>query len=173
MHLVNTTSSVDTAPATDRDDDTGKDTDTDTDSDTALERVVVLPWPDPAMAATGEDPRGEYVERFWLGVVGPSVVLLVRRLARGFDEHPPGYVISLPDKERALGLSAGTARNSQMMRTIDRACMFGLMRRHDDELEVRTQVPRLTPRQLARLPLAVRRAHDDWLRRDSTLPPAA
>jgi hypothetical protein len=165
MHLVNTTSSVDTTPAGDR--ASGQD------GDHAVERVVVRPWHDPAVAATGEDPRGEYVERFWLGVVGPSVVLLLRRLARGFDEHPPGYVISLPDTARAIGLSAGTARNSQMMRTIDRACMFGLMRRHDDELEVRTQVPRLTPRQLARLPLAVRRAHDDWLRSDSNLPPAA
>lgn len=105
--------------------------------------------------------------------ISQSVVLLLRRLARGFDEHPPGYVISLPDTARAIGLSAGTARNSQMMRTVERACMFGLMRHHGDELEVRTMVPRLTPRQLARLPLAVQRSHEAWLRGGTTLPPAA
>lgn len=42
-------------------------------ADTPAERIVVRPWHDPSLADAGEDPRGEYVERFWLGVVGPSV----------------------------------------------------------------------------------------------------
>lgn len=126
-------------------------------------KVLIRPWHDPALAEHGVDPRGDYVERFWLGVVGPSVVFLLRRLARGFDEHPAGFTVSLADTARAIGLSGSVARNSPISRTIDRACLFGLMRRDgEDCLEVRTQLPRLTARQLRRLPLAVRNSHQGW-----------
>jgi hypothetical protein len=37
------------------------------------ERMVVRPWFDPGLALRGSDPRSEYVERFWAGLVGPSV----------------------------------------------------------------------------------------------------
>lgn len=125
--------------------------------------VTVRPWHDPALADRGVDPRGDYVERFWLGVVGPSVVFLVRRLARGLDEHPGGFTVSLPDTARAIGLSPGLSRNAPISKTIERACMFGLMRRDGPEgLEVRTQLPPLNARQLRRLPLAVRNSHAAW-----------
>jgi hypothetical protein len=139
------------------------------------ERMVVRPWFDPGLALRGSDPRSDYVERFWTGLVGPSVVLLVRRLARGLNEHPAGFSLAPADTARAIGLSGGLGPNAPMAKTLHRACMFGLMRRSAvDLLEVRTHVPLLTPRQLRRLPLAVRSSHDQWIatqRRDS--PPAA
>jgi hypothetical protein len=125
--------------------------------------LVVRPWWDPALATSGHDPRSEYVERFWLGVIGPSAVMLVRRLARGLAEHPGGFSIALPDTARAIGLGGGTGRSAPITRTIDRCCMFGLMRRRDDQsLDVRTHLPYLSRRQLERLPLAVRNSHSAW-----------
>ena len=126
--------------------------------------VVVRAWWDPELATTGFPPRGAYAERYWLGVIGPSALLLLRRFARGLEEHPGGFRADLADTARALGLGAGTGKQSQIVRTIDRACMFGTMRRAaPDELEVRTHLPRLTRRQLERLPEVVRRTHDSWL----------
>ena len=133
------------------------------------------PWWDPSLAVAGFDPRSAYAERFWLPVVGPSTLLLLRRFARGLEEHPTGFRVSLADTGRALGLGSGTGRTSPVNRTIERACTFGLARRVDtDSIEVRSHLPRLAPRQLDRLPPVLRRAHRDYLVRAAPeLPPAA
>ena len=46
---------------------------------------VVLPWHDALIDPIGFDPRSAYVEQFWLGILGPSTVWLLRRIASGFD----------------------------------------------------------------------------------------
>src|SRR5688572_3024262 len=43
----------------------------------------------------GHDPRSPYVERFWLGVLGPSTTWLLRCLAYGFDGQPDGFDLDL------------------------------------------------------------------------------
>jgi len=135
-------------------------------------QLVVRPLWEPALAISGADLRSVYVERYWLGVVGPSVIMLLRRLARGLEEHPQGFQISLADTARAIGLGAGTAKQSPINRTIDRACMFGAARRvSETEIHVRTHLPRLTARQLSRLPLAVRSAHQQWVLAESGADP--
>jgi hypothetical protein len=155
--------------------DTGHDEQPDGGTRDLPTRVVVRPWFDPGLALRGVDPRSDYVERFWTGVVGPSVVLLARRLARGLGEHPAGYSMAPADTARAIGIGGGLGPNAPMARTLDRACMFGLMRRNSpDQLEVRTHLPLLTPRQLRRLPLAVRSSHEHWLAEQrADRPPAA
>ncbi len=139
---------------------------------------MVRPWFDPALAARGFDPRSDYVERFWLGVVGPSVVLLLRRLARGLDEHPTGFAVDTEDTARAIGLGTGKGRNAPLQRTLDRACLFSTMRRSSSgEYEARTHLPRLSARQLSRLPASVSATHRSWLSQHDTArrggPPAA
>ena len=125
--------------------------------------LIIRPWWDPDLAVAGFDPRSAYVERYWLGVLGPSVVFLLRRLSRGLEEHPSGFQITLADTSRALGLGGGLGRQAPINRTIDRACMFNTMRRGSPtELQVRAHLPQLNQRQLARLPLAVRSAHERW-----------
>ncbi len=132
----------------------------------ASDHLVVRPWWDTGLALRGHDPRSAYVERFWLGVVGPSTVLLLRRFARGLEEQPAGFRVSVTDTARALGLGTGTGRNGALHRTIDRACTFGLARRvSEQELHVRTHLPQLNARQLARLPAVVRRSHERWVER--------
>jgi hypothetical protein len=132
----------------------------------------VVPWIDQVLLHQGHDPRSDYVERFWLPILGPSTTWLLRRVARGFDDMPSGFRINLADTARALGLGEGTGRNAMITRSIDRACQFGMAQRHGyDRLSVRTHLPPLTRRQLTRLPLAVRNAHDRWM--DEHRPPTA
>ena len=45
------------------------------------DRLRILPWPDPVIDRRGYDPRSEYAEWFWLSIVGPSTVWLLRRFA--------------------------------------------------------------------------------------------
>jgi hypothetical protein len=126
---------------------------------------TVLPWWDPDLAVRGVDPRDPYVERFWLGILGPSTVLLLRRFARGFDEQPQGFRVGIADTALALGLGKGTGRNAPINRTVKRAVGFGMVRRPGpDHLEVRTHLPLLAPRQLQHLPPVQRRLHADWVR---------
>ena len=54
------------------------------------ESLSIRPWPDPVIDLLGHDPRSAYVERFWLGVLGPSTTWLMRRLASGLETAPAG-----------------------------------------------------------------------------------
>jgi hypothetical protein len=130
----------------------------------SLTHLTVVSWFDPFLAQHGYDPRSAYVERFWLGVLGPSATWLLRRLARGLDEHPDGFRINLADTAKALGLGEGTGRNSMVVRTVDRACQFGAAQLHArDRLAVRAHLAPLNARQLKRLPIAVQSAHERWM----------
>jgi hypothetical protein len=132
--------------------------------DDAMTHLTVVAWFDPFLAQHGYDPRSAYVERFWLGVLGPSATWLIRRLARGLDDHPDGFRINVADTAKALGLGEGVGRNSMVVRTVERACQFGAAQLHArDRLAVRTHLAPLTARQLKRLPIAVQAAHDTWM----------
>lgn len=125
---------------------------------------IVTPWRDPRLAARGVDPRDPYVERFWLTVLGPSTVLLLRRFARGFEEQPTGFRVGVRDTSLALGLGRGTGRNAPIMRTVDRAATFGMLRRDGEHrLMVRTHLPLLAPRHVKQLEPVLRRLHADWV----------
>lgn len=126
--------------------------------------VAIIPWEDPRLVGLGHDLRGDYVERFWLGVLGPATTLLLRRLARGFTERPTGYRIDLADTAQAMGLGRGIGHSSMIGRTLERACQFGACRIESEaSLAVRTLMPTLTSRQLRRLPDPVQRSHSTWL----------
>src|SRR5262245_42123366 len=73
--------------------------------------LTVRPWPDPVIDTVGHDPRSVYVEQFWLSVLGPSTVLLFRRLALLFDLAPDGFSLDLGQTAAALGLSSRVPRD--------------------------------------------------------------
>ena len=77
--------------------------------------VSVEPWPDPVIDELGHDPRSAYVERFWLPVLGPSTVWLLRRLADQLDRQPDGFELDLVDTARCLGVGMRGGRNSPML----------------------------------------------------------
>ncbi len=123
----------------------------------------VTAWLDPVVDNLGHDPRSHYVERFWLGVIGPSTTWLLRRLAHDLDGSPDGFDLTLVETAGSLGLGMKNGRHSPFMRAIDRACQFGLARRHGDiELSVRRSLPPVTQGQLKRLPDVVRTEHAAW-----------
>jgi hypothetical protein len=126
--------------------------------------LTVVPLWDPILATKGVDPRDAYVERFWLGVLGPSTVLLLRRFARGLEERPTGFRVGLADTSLALGLGKGTGRNAAISRTIDRAANFGLLRADQPgQIEVRTHMPLLPSRFVRQLPPLLRTTHAEWI----------
>jgi hypothetical protein len=137
-------------------------------SDTS--KLDIVPWVDPVIDRVGHDPRTVYVERFWLGILGPSATWLLRHLVDGLDRSPEGYELDLDECADALGLGRRPGANGAFPRTLARCCQFGAMRFIDDTtLQVRRSLPPLTRRQVARLPETLRDDHAAWVDR----PPAA
>ncbi len=130
--------------------------------------LTIQPWPDPVIDAVGHAVRSPYVERFWLGLLGPSSTWLLRRLVAGLDEAPEGFELDLALTATEIGLGGRGGRHSPFLRSIDRCCRFGAAQPIDEStLRVRRKLPPLTRIQVARLPLALQQAHEAW-----TDPPA-
>jgi hypothetical protein len=126
--------------------------------------LAIEPWPDPVIDQLGHDPRSAYVERFWLGFLGPSTVLLLRRLADDFSDHPTGFTIELADAARSLGVGMRGGRHSPFMRTLERLCRFGAAQwRAPEVLGVRRHLPPLTRGQIVRLSPALQAQHEAWV----------
>jgi hypothetical protein len=125
--------------------------------------VLVRPWVDPVVDRVGHDPRSAYVERFWLGVLGPSVTWLLRYLVDRLDRAPDGFDLDLHECAAAIGLGRLQTPNAAFPRTISRSCQFGTARVvGTTTLEVRRKLPPLTLRQVARLPESLRADHARW-----------
>jgi hypothetical protein len=134
--------------------------------------LTVRPWEDPAVDRVGFDARSSYVERFWLGVIGPSTTWLLRRIAAGFDASPEGFDMPLGETARALGLGDRSGRNSPFFRTINRMLQFELaMLTGPDEILVRRRLPALGARYTARLSPALQEAHARWMAEQLREPP--
>ena len=114
--------------------------------------LPITKWHDRVVDRIGFDPRSDYVETYWLVVLGPSCVLTARRLADWLDAHPDGFEVALDAFGRTLGLGPSAARHSQLTRTLCRLVDFGIAAIDRDTYTVRTAFPPLARRQLARLP---------------------
>src|ERR1700748_3730179 len=88
--------------------------------------LTIRPWADDVIDSLGYDPRAPYVERFWLGVLGPSTTWLLRRIDAGFDGDPEGFEMSLGETAQALGLGDRGGRHSPFLRTVNRMIQFEL-----------------------------------------------
>jgi len=125
---------------------------------------AVRPWPDSVIDQVGHDPRSAYVERFWLGVLGPSSVVLLRRLASELESSPSGFTLPLEETARTLGLGMRGGRNSPFLRTITRCAQFRLV--HFDEssatILARRKLPPLTRGQVGKLPEHLQQHHLEW-----------
>lgn len=126
-------------------------------------RVRITPWSDPLLDRRGHDPRSSYVERFWLGTLGPTATWLMRRLVAGFDEHPDGYVLDLGATATALGLSLTRGSSSPFAKAFGRCVMFGLAHVTPEGYAVRRRLPELARRHLVRLPDEVQVDHQRWV----------
>jgi len=106
----------------------------------------------------GFDARSEYVETYWLPVLGPSCVLLARRLVSWLEAEPEGFDVSMVALAGSLGLGAGLGRHAPIVRTLARLADFGLAH-VGDTYAVRAVFPPLSSRQIARLPDHLAAAH--------------
>lgn len=128
----------------------------------ATDSLHVKPWPDPVIDRLGHDPRSAYVERFWLGILGPSTTWLLRRVAAQLEREPAGFRLGLSDTARSLGLG-GEGRSSPFARTLSRCCQFQLACLEEaGVLAVRRKLPPLNRRQVARLPESIQEEHRRW-----------
>jgi len=114
---------------------------------------------DPVLAQLGFDPRSDYVERYWLSILGPSAVLFLRRVASAFEEQPEGFDLDLVAWAQELGVGAKGGKLSPMWRTLDRLCRFGLATRNGPNLAMHRHLPPLTRRQIERLPAHLQIEH--------------
>ena len=126
------------------------------------ETLVVLPWADPVVDPIGHDPRSRYVELFWLGMLGPTATLLLRRLADGLDAYPDGFELDVPDLARGLASSCRASAAPRSSTRCDRTVLFGMAQAHSHGLMVRRRIPPLSHRQVQQLPTDLQRAHVDW-----------
>jgi len=130
----------------------------------ATPSVLVTPWEDPVISQHGYDPRSEYAETYWLGVLGPSTTWLLRYLATTLESQPEGAIIDLRECATALGLGNKGGHHSPFMRSIRRAIQFGLARElGPGQLQVRTHLPPLTRGQLTRLSPTRQQQHQQHL----------
>ena len=53
--------------------------------------IVVVPWVDPVVDEAGASVFSRYVEMYWLPVLGPSALWMMRRIVMGFETFPAGY----------------------------------------------------------------------------------
>ena len=86
--------------------------------------LAIRPWPDPVIDTLGHDPRSIYVERFWLPTLGPTSLLLLRRIAAGLDAHPDGIELELGELSQALGVGRREGNSSPVVRSLDRLMQF-------------------------------------------------
>lgn len=131
--------------------------------ESTLPPLLVVAWSDPMIDALGFDPRANYVETFWLSLLGPTSTWLMRRFATEFDSHPDGFSLDTSETARAIGIGHRGGRSGPFQRSVLRCVRFGLIREEDHGiLAVRTKVPPLTRAQVGRLPLELRDVHDRW-----------
>lgn len=134
------------------------------------------PHPDARVHRAGFDLDSAYLERCWLPIVGPSSVLMLRRMPQLWER---GSSVAVPVDElaNALGLGGATGRHSPVMRTVDRLVRFRFAAwSSPSELDVYTEAAPLPHRYVDRLPASVRETHDQLLERHlqqlGLLPPA-
>ena len=127
--------------------------------------ATIRPWHDPQLDERGIDPRDRYCERFWLGVIGPTALWVMRRFADEFDRSPEGFTIDLAHTAATMGMSYARGSNSPFGKAVHRCVMFGIALPAEGGFTVRRRLPTVARRHLERLPADVRDSHEEWARR--------
>ena len=126
--------------------------------------LTLTPWTDPIIDTLGHDPRSEYVERFWLPTLGPTTLLLLRRLATAFDRSPDAVTLDVAELSQSLGLGVREGPSSPLFRSVDRLIQFDLaVLMKPGHYAVRRNAPPVNRRHMHRLPLSLQREHEAWV----------
>jgi hypothetical protein len=102
----------------------------------------------------------------WTPVLGPTSLLIYRRLGAMAELGLAGATIDLVDLAVSLGVGEGTGRNSVIRRSLGRLVTFDVARWDDPTtLAVRRALWPLPERMARRLSLSARQYHDTFGRR--------
>ncbi len=124
------------------------------------ETISICAWIDLLVDSMGFDPRSSYVEHFWLPILGPSSIFLLRRLAYLFDVNSGTQEVSLKDISFEIGLGSPKGFGNSITKTLNRLIQFDMAKLlPSGTLSIRRSIPPLNVRQLARIPLALQDLH--------------
>lgn len=127
--------------------------------------ISAQPNPNPTVRRAGFSLDDPYVERCWAPVLGPSSILLLRRIPDLWKQSPT-VGVRVDELGRSIGLGGGKGRHSPIRHTLDRIVRHRFARWVDDhELAVWTEARPLNDRHLARVPDGVRQDHERLLAR--------
>ncbi len=111
------------------------------------------------------DPRSHYCETFWLPILGPSTLWLMRKVAERFDAEPDGFSLDLTEMSQALGIASKGGRNNPFHRSINRVVSFKMGVTIDEQtIAIRRRMPPLHSGQVRRLPTRLANLHNDTVR---------
>ena len=128
------------------------------------ESVRVVPWLEATAPGPSFHVRSRYAERFWLPVLGPSALWLLRHLVERLESAPQGYDLDLQPTARALGLGGLGGRYAPFPRSILRCARFGaLAHRGTQTIAVRVRLSPVPPHWIGRLPDHLMAEHDGWI----------
>lgn len=117
------------------------------------------------VAAQTFDPRSHYSESFWLPILGPSTMWLMRKVAERFDAEPDGFTLDLMEMSQALGIASKGGRNNSFHRSISRVVSFKMGVTVDEQtIAIRRRMPPLHRGQVRRLPVRLANLHDETVR---------
>jgi hypothetical protein len=122
--------------------------------------LPVVRWSDPLIEDLGYEAGSRYVETYWAPALGPSAIAVLRRLSEGLASAPDGLVVPLGELSRAIGLGGTIRPDARLVLALARIADFGFAMVDGERYAVRSSLPPLTRRQMARLPRSVAAAHD-------------
>lgn len=121
--------------------------------------LVVEALPDSVVEAMGHDPRSAYAHDYWLPILGPSALAVIRKLIERLEADGERTTVDVAELAASVGLGSSTTvtRNSRIVATLNRLCQFGLAEAHGGPNDVtlyrvRTAWAPITRRQAERLP---------------------
>lgn len=124
--------------------------------------LVVVPWLDPIVDEVGFDVFSRYAEMFWLPIMGPSALWIMRRVVMGFAEFPGGYEMDTEELALAVGLSFTQGANCPFSRALRRCQWFGAAQCVHGGLAVRIKLPPVSRRQIQRFPASLKQSLAAW-----------
>lgn len=114
-------------------------------------------WEDPVADPFGHDPCSQYVELYWLPILGPTAIFLLRRLNIILQQNSGSFSIPRQHLAHELGISQWHGPNSPFGRALSRCCDFSMFHpQQGDLIYVRQRIPSLPKRLSRRLPERVR-----------------
>ena len=119
----------------------------------------VEPWADARTEGVGHRPGSAYVERVWLGALGPSATWAWLHLAT-VATQTPGRTLDMADLARSLGLGTALGPSGPISRTLGRLGAFNTLQLAGDVLVVRRALPDMPYGLLVQQSASARAAHE-------------